>query len=208
MTVSSSLAKVVHLTNTSASDYSFHFKVFKENELSVSVVDPDTLSVASLDNETDFNVHNLGEDGGGIVRLNSQGRGKAGTGRRLVILRNMPFVQEIDYRPHDIFLAETHERALDIAAMERQELREKISRAVLAPPDQEEAISYEQLIQMKEGPAGPMGPQGPAGAAGPKGGKGDPGEAGAPGTAPAVDVIDCGGPHEEWLSLIDGGVVE
>lgn len=206
MTVSSSLAKTVHLTNAAVSDYTFNFKVFKERELAVTVVDPDVSAAVELELRVDFSVLSFGGDEGGILRLNNSGRGKAGSGRHLVILRNMPFVQEVDYRPHDIFPAETHERALDVAAMERQELREKISRAILAPPDRDAAISYERIIQMKEGPAGPAGPQGPAGAAGPRGEKGERGEPGPPGLAPTLEAIDCGGPQEQWLTIIDGGV--
>lgn len=181
MTVSSPLAKAVHLTNAAVSDYTFNYKVFNEGELSVAVVDPTDSSSVTLAAKIDFTVLRLEEDGGGIVRLNESGREKAGSDRRLVILRSMPFVQEVDYRPHDIFPAETHERALDIAAMERQELREKVSRAILAPPDQDEAISYEELIQMKEGPAGPMGPQGPIGETGLEGPAGPEGPVGPQG---------------------------
>jgi hypothetical protein len=67
----------------------------------------------------------------------------------------MSFTQEIDYRPHDLFPAETHERALDILTMTAQELRELIN----------------------DLPAGGLAGGGEAGA---KGEKGDPGEGGAP----------------------------
>ena len=142
MTISSSIAKAMHLTNEAVTDYPFPYKVFHATEVSVSVVNPATSATVPLVLASDYVVYGLNEDSGGEINLTPAGLLKAGTGKHLVILRDMPFKQEIDYRPHDIFPAETHERALDIATMERQELREKISRAVLAPPDQENAVGY------------------------------------------------------------------
>jgi hypothetical protein len=63
----------------------------------------------------------------------------------------MDFVQETDYRPHDVFPAETHERALDILTMICQELREMMSRALIAPPNQNGPIQYSDLAALLTG---------------------------------------------------------
>ncbi|MDR2725557.1 MAG: hypothetical protein LBC90_05750 [Candidatus Adiutrix sp.] len=147
MTVSSPLAKAVHLTQGAIVDYAFPFKVFKEGELIVSLVDASFL-VTDLALGADYTVGGLGRDQGGTVSLTPAGRGKAGTGLSLVILRRMDITQEIDYRPHDVFPAETHERALDILTMICQELREMMSRALVAPPNLSGPIQYGDLAAL------------------------------------------------------------
>jgi len=144
MTISSPLARAVHLTNEAVTDYAFPFKVFKDSELAVSLVGQDSV-VVPLALGLDYTVSGLGLDQGGTVHLTSAGQEKAGTDLDLVLLRNMDFTQETDYRPHDIFPAETHERALDILTMICQELREMMGRAIVAPPNLDEPIQYAGL---------------------------------------------------------------
>jgi hypothetical protein len=149
MTVSSPVSKIVHVTHEAVTDYTFLFKVFKAGELAVALVDA-FFRVIPLELGADYTVAGLGLDQGGSVTLSSAGRDKAGTGLDLVILRRMDFTQETDYRPHDIFPAETHERALDILTMICQELREQVGRAMIAPPNLDRPIQYSDLVEWRD----------------------------------------------------------
>ena len=144
MTISSSKARIIHVASKSVINYSFPFKAFKHGEVKVSLVDADGISTALILN-TDYSVGGLGQDSGGTVTLTAGGISKIESGHKLVVQRQMSFVQEVDYRPHDLFPAETHERALDILTMQCQELREILSRAILAPEDVTTPITYAEL---------------------------------------------------------------
>jgi hypothetical protein len=148
MTVTSPVAKVVHVTNGALAAYSFPFKVFKAEELTVCVVDA-SFRVMPLSLGADFTAAGLGRDQGGTITLTVAGQDKAGTGLDLVILRQMNFVQETDYQANDLFPAETHEKALDILTMICQELLEKSNRALIAPPNLDEPIDYSELAGLK-----------------------------------------------------------
>ncbi|MCL2029030.1 MAG: hypothetical protein FWG97_01205 [Deltaproteobacteria bacterium] len=149
MTVSSPVAKAVHITHSALADYSFPFKVFKAGELAVDLVDG-SARVITLTPGLDYTVGGLGRDQGGTITLTQSGREKAGAELSLVLLRRMDFTQETDYRPHDVFPAETHERALDILTMICQELREMLGRAIIAPPNLDEPIQYADLVALLE----------------------------------------------------------
>lgn len=146
MTISSSTAKAVHVSNPAVTDYAFPFKVFEPGQLKVSVLDAVSRAETVLSLAADYTVVGLDQDTGGTVVLTPAGQAKAGTGNNLAIVRNMQFLQDVDYRPHDVFPAETHERALDILTMQDQELRELLGRAVIAPVDQDTPIQYSDLI--------------------------------------------------------------
>jgi hypothetical protein len=143
------VSKVVHVTNDALAGYTFPFKVFKPGELAVDLVDA-SFRVIRLEPGADYTVDGLGLDQGGAITLTAAGREKAGTGQSLVMLRRMDFTQETDYRPHDVFPAETHERALDILTMICQELREMMSRAIIAPPNLDAPIQYADLAALLE----------------------------------------------------------
>ena len=147
MTVSSPVAKAVHITHEAVTDYAFPFKVFKEQELAVCLVGASS-RVIPLVPGLDYTASGLGRDQGGNIALTPAGREAAGTGLSLVLLRRMDFTQETDYRPHDVFPAETHERALDILTMICQELREMVGRAMIAPPNVDEAVQYADFVNL------------------------------------------------------------
>ena len=60
-------------------------------------------------------------------------------GWKLSIVRNMPFVQEVELISGTRFDPEVIETALDQAAAERQQLLEQLSRAVIMPPTGEQS---------------------------------------------------------------------
>ncbi len=150
MTISSAVSKASHQSSSQVRAYTFPFKVFDPAQLQVVVVDSQSRLESILTPEADYSVHGLGRDQGGEIRLSDSGAAKAGEANSLVIMRNMGFLQGVDYRPHDIFPAETHERALDILTMQDQQLREMLGRAVIAPADQKEPIQYTELLRLRD----------------------------------------------------------
>ena len=148
MTISSTNCKAIYVTSSAVTEYAYNFKIFHAAQLRVTVVDAATRAETDLALTLDYGVSGVGNASGGVVGLSAAGLAKAGGGHKLVILRHMEFTQETDYRPHDVFPAETHEQALDILTMMGQELRERLGRAVLRTPDEDEIIPYHDLVTL------------------------------------------------------------
>jgi len=148
MTVSSSISRTIHLTNSAVTDYTFNFKVFAADDLRVTVV------IDRADHDltlwSDYAVSGVGEESGGKISLTAAGAAKAGDGHSLVILREMPFLQEIDFREHGRMPSELVEKANDIAAMERQQLMEKLGRAMLGPADTTAPLDYGEFEKLRD----------------------------------------------------------
>ncbi len=150
MTVSSKETRVVHRTDNQVESYAFPFKALKPEHLSLVVVDPGAGRTTALVYGPDYGVTGLDADSGGQVRLSAAGRLKAGSGRNLVISRSMPFTQEADFTQEGILRMETLERSLDLAAMERQELMDKLGRTLQLPPDQNEPFESQDVTREVE----------------------------------------------------------
>lgn len=149
MTVSNTLATISHIIVDGVTSYPFPFKVFQPNEIRIIVaLEASPLQPLPLVLTQDYNVNNLNKDEGGYIQLTPTGITKAPAGSKLTILRNMPFLQETDYRPHDAFPAESHERALDILTMQDQQLLEMINRALVALPGSGSVPTFEELSQL------------------------------------------------------------
>ena len=143
MAISSKQTRVVHVSNSGVSQYPFPFKVFEAGHLAVIVLEADGSSPARLALGLDYSVGGLDVDSGGTVTLSPAGQAKAGTGKHLVIMRDMPFLQEESFSPQTgILWAATVEHALDLAAQERQQLLDESGRAVKLPPDQSQGFNY------------------------------------------------------------------
>lgn len=153
MTVSSSNAVVVHITNTSVTQYSFDFKVFNASELLVTLPvfsgSPHTTDEEMLLN-THYTVTGVGDSGGGNILLTSAGISLANTGKRLVIRRNMPFIQDTEFEQHSVMPAVMVTRSFDIATMERQELRAIMARALLADESVTNPIPYSEFVALHD----------------------------------------------------------
>ena len=145
MTISTSTARAQHTTNSAVTNYAFNFRVLVTSQLSVSVVNSATYTETPLALGTDYTVTGAGSTSGGAIAMTAAGRAKAGTGLRLVILRNMPFIQDIDFRIHELTPAEAFELGLDTAVMERQQLRESLKDTVKTPPGSEPVTSADIL---------------------------------------------------------------
>ena len=125
MTVSSTTARVSYSGNGSTTAFSVPFYFLDQAHLKVvlrSSTGTETVQVLS----TNYTVSGAGNPAGGTVTMSVA----PASGVTLVILRNAPLTQLVDYQPNDPFPAETHERALDQLTMESQQLNEAINRSI------------------------------------------------------------------------------
>lgn len=130
MSLPNSPSIATFIGNNVAVDFPFTFKVWSPDQLQVLVIKPDAVSMpvpftASLTSS------------GGSVRVLVEGK-PLPAGWKLSIIRDMPFEQEVDLVSGTRFDPQVIEEALDIATAERQQLREKVGRAIVVPPGNED----------------------------------------------------------------------
>jgi len=129
MTLESSLSKAVFNGNGTATEFAFTFKVWDDDQIAVTVSDPDGYA----DDVTADATIVLDADSGGTVTYLRDGD-PLPSGYKLAITRNMPFLQRVDLVSATRFDPQVMEDALDTATAERQELKEQLARAVILPP--------------------------------------------------------------------------
>lgn len=138
MTLPYSPSRAVYAGNGTATVFPFAFKVWSEEQLVVSVTSPEGVTSVAQGWSAALN-----ESGGAVTYLHE------GTplpeGWRLAIVRDMPFGQDIDLVSATRFDAQVIEDGLDVAAAERQQLREQLARAVIMPPTSE--TTPEEVVQ-------------------------------------------------------------
>jgi len=127
MTVESSLSKAVYNGNGVTREFPFTFKVWDTSQIKVTLADQSS-------NETDVtsNATVTLSATGGTVTYPRTGSPMA-SGYKLAITRDMTFLQGVDLISATRFDPQVMEDALDQAAAERQQLKEAVDRAVLAP---------------------------------------------------------------------------
>lgn len=125
MTVSTTTARVSYSGNGSSVTFNVNFYFLADSHLKVTLRAADgTETVKTL--TTDYTVSGAGNTSGGSITLGTA----PASGVTVVITRNVPQTQLVDYQPNDPFPATTHEQALDQLTMEVQQLQEQISRAI------------------------------------------------------------------------------
>jgi hypothetical protein len=125
MTVSTTTAKVSFAGNGSTTAFAVNFYFLATSHLKVVLRAADgTETVKTLG--TDYTVTGAGVSSGGTVTMATA----PASGVTLVIARNVPQTQLVDYQPNDPFPANTHEQALDQLTTEVQQLQEQITRAL------------------------------------------------------------------------------
>ncbi len=127
MSLAYNLSKAVFLGNGISTVFPFNFKVWNKEQLQVFVTD-------NLGNEkatTNYSVE-LSENGGTVNYLHNLNDVNIPlpNGYKLSILRNMPFIQEVDLISGTRFDPEVIETQLDQATAERQQLREALERSI------------------------------------------------------------------------------
>tara|TARA_R100001480_G_scaffold3776_1_gene9778 strand:- start:559 stop:2964 length:2406 start_codon:yes stop_codon:yes gene_type:complete len=127
MTISSTTVKNSYSGNGSNDTFVYGFKIFANTDLQVIIRSAaGTETTKSL--TTHYTVTGVGSASGGNVVFTS---GNIPTATETVVLiRNVPQTQAIDYIANDPFPAETHEEGLDRATMTTQQVQEELNRSI------------------------------------------------------------------------------
>lgn len=127
MTIASAVSKVTLNGNGSTTSFPFGFKVWKAEDLEVSITD----ASGAVSIVTNWGVV-LSPSGGGTVTYPLTGS-PLPTGHKITIARSMDFLQDVDLVSGTRWDPEVVETALDRATAERQQLKERLDRAVAIP---------------------------------------------------------------------------
>ena len=127
MTISSTTVKNSYNGNGSTATFSYTFKIFQDSDLQV-IIRSSSGSETIKTLTTHYTVSGAGNSGGGSITFTS-GNIPA-SGQAVVIIRNLPQTQSIDYIANDSFPAESHEEGLDRSMMAIQQLQEEVSRSI------------------------------------------------------------------------------
>lgn len=122
------IASILYEGNGATTSFSFPFRVWDSSQVLITVSDENGIeTVVSSDCKITVT------DTGGTVEYKQEDGTPLPEGCKLAIERSMPFVQEDEYVNGTRFDPAEIEDALDIACAERQQLLERLDRAILAP---------------------------------------------------------------------------
>ena len=127
MTVSTTIIKSSHNGNGSTTTFAYNFKIFADSDL-VVIIRSSTGTETTKTLTTHYTVSGAGDASGGSITFTS-GNIPA-SGETVVIRRNVPQTQAIDYIANDPFPAETNEEGLDRATMIAQQISEEADRSI------------------------------------------------------------------------------
>ena len=127
MTVSSTTVKNSYSGNGSTTVFAYTYRIFADSDLQViirSAAGTETTKTIT----THYTVAGAGDANGGSVTFTP---GNVPTATETVVLRReVPQTQAIDYIANDPFPAESHEEGLDRATMNIQQLQEEVDRSI------------------------------------------------------------------------------
>jgi hypothetical protein len=127
MTISSTTVRNSYSGDNSTTTFSYTFKIFQDSDIQVIIRSTDGTETTKTIT-THYTVTGAGNSGGGSVIFTS---GNIPTSTQTVVLRrNIPQTQAIDYIANDPFPAESHEEGLDRATMAIQQLQEELTRSI------------------------------------------------------------------------------
>jgi hypothetical protein len=127
MTVSSTTVKNSYSGNGSNDTFVYGFKIFANTDIQV-IIRSSTGTETTKTITTHYTVTGVGDASGGNVVFTT---GNIPTASETVVLiRNVPQTQAIDYIANDPFPAETHEEGLDRATMTTQQVQEELDRSI------------------------------------------------------------------------------
>jgi hypothetical protein len=127
MTVSTTIIKSSHNGNGSTTTFAYNFKIFADSDL-VVIIRSSTGTETTKTLTTHYTVSGAGDASGGSITFTT-GNTPA-SGETVVIRRNVPQTQAIDYIANDPFPAETNEEGLDRATMIAQQVSEATDRSI------------------------------------------------------------------------------
>jgi hypothetical protein len=127
MTISSTTVRNSYSGDASTTTFSYTFKIFQDSDIQVIIRSANGTETTKTIT-THYTVTGAGNSGGGSVIFTS---GNIPTSTQTVVLRrNIPQTQAIDYIANDPFPAESHEEGLDRATMAIQQLQEEVTRSI------------------------------------------------------------------------------
>ena len=127
MTVSTTIIKSSHNGNGSTTTFAYNFKIFADSDL-VVIIRSSTGTETTKTLTTHYTVSGAGDASGGSITVTT-GYTPA-SGETVVIRRNVPQTQAIDYIANDPFPAETNEEGLDRSTMIAQQISEATDRSI------------------------------------------------------------------------------
>ena len=119
MTISSSTSRNEYTASASQTEFTYTFKIFDDDD--VTVIQEGT----TLTKTTDYTVSGVGNANGGTITLVTG----ATSGDIIVITRNEPLTQEVDFVEGDDLPSTSLEEGLDRSAIRDQDLQEQIDRS-------------------------------------------------------------------------------
>ena len=127
MTISSTTVKNSYSGDSTTTTFTYTFKIFADSDIQV-IIRSSTGTETTKTITTHYTVTGAGNSGGGSVIFTS-GNIPA-TGQTVLLRRNIPQTQAIDYIANDPFPAESHEEGLDRSTMAIQQLQEEVTTAI------------------------------------------------------------------------------
>ena len=119
-TVPSDASRVGYSTNGSTTVFSVPFVFFDDTDLQVILVNNTTAVETVLTLTTNYTVTGGNGSTGSLTTVSTYASGST-----LVIQREVPYTQEIDYQANDGFPAEVNEEGLDRSTMQIQQVRRR-----------------------------------------------------------------------------------
>ena len=128
MTVSTTIIKNFHNGNASTTNFAYQFRILEDTDLLVIIRTNSTGAETTKTLSTHYTVAGAGDASGGSITFT--GGNIPASGETVVIRRNVPQTQAIDYIANDPFPAETHEEGLDRGTMVAQQVAEESDRSI------------------------------------------------------------------------------
>ena len=127
MTISSTTVRNSYSGDGSTTTFSYTFKIFQDSDIQV-IIRSSTGTETTKTITTHYTVTGAGVSAGGTVIFT--GGNIPVTGETVILRRNIPQTQAIDYIANDPFPAESHEEGLDRATMAIQQIQEEVTRSI------------------------------------------------------------------------------
>lgn len=115
----------LYACNGSTKTFDFTFEILDDEHITVILID-DNLNEFVQTLNSDYTVSGVGNPSGGAVTFGSA----PSSDYKLLLLRDTPIKQDVDYVTNDHFRAETHENAIDKLTLISQDLQEEINRSI------------------------------------------------------------------------------
>jgi hypothetical protein len=127
MTISSTTVRNSYSGDGTTDTFTYNFKIFQDSDIQVIIRSANgTETIKTI--TTHYTVTDAGVSAGGTVVFTA---GNIPTNTETVVLRrNIPQTQAIDYIANDPFPAESHEEGLDRATMAIQQIQEEVTRSL------------------------------------------------------------------------------